>query len=83
MRFPYLQSAFKKFKSVKNLLGYCSSCGGSSSSISGRIVSKVKNFLYWESKRSNFQEAIQSINLHTFTNKRINVIFITFSVRMT
>ncbi len=45
--------------------------------------SKVKYFLYWAIKPSEFQEAIQNINLHTFTNKRINVIFITFSVRMT
>ncbi len=44
---------------------------------------KKKNFLYWAIMRSNFQEAIQSINLHTFTNKRINVITTTFSVRKT
>ncbi len=31
-------------------------------------ISKVKNFLYWAINRSNFQEAIQTKNLHTFTN---------------
>ncbi len=37
---------------------------------------KVKNFLYWAINRSNFQEAIQSKNLHIFTNLRqINTIF--------
>ncbi len=48
----------------------------------GVRFSKVKNFLYWAIKRSNFQEAIQNTNLHTFTNKSIHVTFITSSVRI-
>ncbi len=42
-------------------------------------VVKVKNFLNWGIFRSNFQEVIQSANLHTFTNKQVSVIFITSS----
>ncbi len=33
------------------------------------IFRLIENFLYWAIKRSNFQEAIQSTNLQTFTNK--------------
>ncbi len=47
------------------------------------LLAFKKNVLYLVIKCSNFQEAIQSTNLHTFINKQINVIFITSSVRIT
>ncbi len=62
---------WKFWVSLQNVLGKCAESK----------VSEVMNFLYWANNRSNFQEVIQSKNLHKFTNlKQINTIFIVSSV---